>query len=216
MAGKLLSHGWKIFTVDSRWYEPASDGFGYRKDDKLSGRVPTIFKLMKSLSLLFGAILFLSTLAVHAATSDDMLIYSDRFDNGWGDGWSWMTRYATNNPVYTNNSVFAGSNSMALVPSAHVSVWLLKALHHRGRDPLHESDFLDQWRGDRWTKYLGQRRVERLKFGTSFSFSDGADELMEASHHFSRRARRQQDQPDRLFDLATALRPTPSSLMICD
>ena len=74
-----------------------------------------------------------------------------------------------------------------------------EALHHRGRDPLHESDFLDQWRRDWWTKYFGQRRVERLKFGTSFSFRDGADELMEAGHHFSRRARRQQDQPDRYW-----------------
>jgi hypothetical protein len=53
--------------------------------------------------------------------SDDMLIYSDRFNNGWGDGWSWLTpRYATNNPVY------AGTNSMALVPSVPYVVWLLK------------------------------------------------------------------------------------------
>ena len=36
MADKLLPHGWKIFTVDIQWYEPASDGFGYRKDAKLS------------------------------------------------------------------------------------------------------------------------------------------------------------------------------------
>src|SRR5205814_946711 len=43
-----------------------------------------------------------------------------------------------------------------------------EALHHRRRDPLHESDFLDQWRGDWWTKYFGQRRVERLKFGTAY------------------------------------------------
>jgi hypothetical protein len=40
-----------------------------------------------------------------------MLIYSDRFNNGWGDSWSWMPCYATNNPVY------AGSNAMACVPS---------------------------------------------------------------------------------------------------
>ena len=40
--------------------------------------------------------------------SDDMQIYSGRFDNGWGDGWSWMTHYATNNPVYTSNLVGAG------------------------------------------------------------------------------------------------------------
>ncbi len=67
-----------------------------------------------------------STLAVHGATSDDMQIYSGRFVNGWGDGWSWMTRYPTNNPVYTSNSVFVASNSMALVPSATYVVWLLK------------------------------------------------------------------------------------------
>jgi alpha-L-arabinofuranosidase len=53
--------------------------------------------------------------------SDDMLIYSDRFNNGWGDGWSWLTpRYPTNNPVY------AGTNSMALIPSVPYVVWLLK------------------------------------------------------------------------------------------
>ncbi|HUZ06926.1 MAG TPA: LamG-like jellyroll fold domain-containing protein, partial [Candidatus Paceibacterota bacterium] len=47
-------------------------------------------------------------------------------DNGWGDGWSWMTHYATNNPVYTSNLVFVASNSVALVPSAPYVVWLLK------------------------------------------------------------------------------------------
>jgi alpha-N-arabinofuranosidase len=65
--------------------------------------------------------IFAATPAVFAATSDDMLIYSDRFNNGWHDSWSWLTpRYATNNPVY------AGTNSMALVPSAQFTVWLLK------------------------------------------------------------------------------------------
>jgi hypothetical protein len=58
--------------------------------------------------------------------SDDMQIYSGRFDNGWGDGWSWMTHYPTNNPVYTSNLVFVASNSVALVPSAPYVVWLLK------------------------------------------------------------------------------------------
>jgi len=43
--------------------------------------------------------LFLSALAAQA--SDDMQIYSDRFNNGWGDNWSWMPRYSTNNPVFT-------------------------------------------------------------------------------------------------------------------
>ena len=65
--------------------------------------------------------LFLSALAVHAATSDDMLIYSDRFNNGWGDSWSWMPRYATNNPVY------AGSNAMAWFPAASFRRWWLKS-----------------------------------------------------------------------------------------
>jgi hypothetical protein len=63
--------------------------------------------------------LFLSALAAHA--SDDMLIYSDRFNNGWGDNWSWMPRYATNNPVYT------GSNAMACVPSGYWQAWWLKS-----------------------------------------------------------------------------------------
>ncbi len=36
MADKLLSHGWNIFTVDIQWYEPASKGFGYRKNAKLA------------------------------------------------------------------------------------------------------------------------------------------------------------------------------------
>jgi len=75
----------KIWTAQSR----ANPGF------------PRLFLLI--LSLLF------SGLAAHA--SDDMLIYSDRFNNGWGDSWSWMPRYAPNNPVYS------GSNSMACVPS---------------------------------------------------------------------------------------------------
>ncbi|HEX7577811.1 MAG TPA: glycoside hydrolase family 44 protein, partial [Verrucomicrobiae bacterium] len=35
-----------------------------------------------------------------------MLIYSDRFNNGWGDNWSWMPRYATNNPVYSARKRF--------------------------------------------------------------------------------------------------------------
>ncbi|MEO7932627.1 MAG: glycoside hydrolase family 27 protein [Chthoniobacterales bacterium] len=36
MADKLLPHGWKIFTVDIQWYEPASIGFEYRKDATLT------------------------------------------------------------------------------------------------------------------------------------------------------------------------------------
>ena len=74
---------------------------------------------MKLLSCPIGVVLFLSALATHA--SDDMLIYSDRFNNGWGDNWSWMPRSPTNNPVYS------GSNSMALVPGGQWQAWWLKA-----------------------------------------------------------------------------------------
>jgi alpha-N-arabinofuranosidase len=76
---------------------------------------------MRPLSFSLGVLLLLSALAAPAATSDDMLIYSDRFNNGWGDNWSWMPRYATNNPVY------AGSNAMALVPSGNYQGWWLKS-----------------------------------------------------------------------------------------
>jgi len=44
---------------------------------------------MKSPFCLLAAMSSLvSALAVHAATTDDMLIYSDRFNNGCGDSWS--------------------------------------------------------------------------------------------------------------------------------
>jgi alpha-N-arabinofuranosidase len=74
---------------------------------------------MKSLSYSLGVMLLLSVLPVRA--TDDMLIYSDRFNNGWGDNWSWMPRYPTNNPVYS------GSNSMACVPSGSYQAWWLKS-----------------------------------------------------------------------------------------
>lgn len=50
-----------------------------------------------------------------------MLIFSDRFNNGWGDSWSWMPRYTTNNPVYL------GGTSMACAPSGSWQAWWLKA-----------------------------------------------------------------------------------------
>jgi alpha-L-arabinofuranosidase len=59
--------------------------------------------------------------ALPARATDDMLIYSDRFNNGWGDNWSWMPRYPTNSPVYS------GSNSMACVPSGTWQAWWLKS-----------------------------------------------------------------------------------------
>ena len=80
---------------------------------------------MKLSSFPLGAMLLLSALT--ACASDDMQIYSGRFDNGWGDNWSWMPRYATNNPVYTSNTVFVASNSMACVPSGQFQAWWLKS-----------------------------------------------------------------------------------------
>ena len=68
---------------------------------------------------LLALLLFAS--AVPAATTDDMLIYADRFHNGWVDNWSYTTRYATNSPVHS------GSNSMAILPSATWEAWWLKA-----------------------------------------------------------------------------------------
>ena len=63
--------------------------------------------MKKPFHLLVAVLLFSSALEAFAASSDDMLIYSDRFNNGWVDNWSWMPRHATNSPVY------AGSNAMA-------------------------------------------------------------------------------------------------------
>jgi len=63
--------------------------------------------------------LLLSVLPAH--DSDNMRIYSGRFNNGWGDDWSWMPRYPTNNPVYS------GSNSMARVPSGTWQAWWLES-----------------------------------------------------------------------------------------
>ena len=57
-----------------------------------------------------------------ASASDDQMVYSGRFDNGWGDSWSYISRYATNSPVYPNNPVYVSSNSMALVPSGNYQV----------------------------------------------------------------------------------------------
>ena len=74
---------------------------------------------MKILSAPVLALLLISALAVHA--SDDQQIYSDRFNNGWVDNWSWMPRSPTSNPVYS------GSNAMALIPSGQWQAWWLKA-----------------------------------------------------------------------------------------
>ncbi len=98
-----------------------------KSNDKFFGRVWVIFTGMRPLSFSCGVFLLFFALAAHAATTDDMQIYSGRFDNGWGDNWSWMPRYGTNSPVYTNYPVYVSSNSMALVPSGTYQGWWLKA-----------------------------------------------------------------------------------------
>jgi len=65
--------------------------------------------------------LLFSALTVHAATSDDMLVYSDRFNYGWVGNWSYTMCYATNNPVHS------GSNAMAIFPAATREAWWLKS-----------------------------------------------------------------------------------------
>jgi hypothetical protein len=79
--------------------------------------------------LLLGLLAVCATeaLTVRAATTDDMQIYSGRFNNGWGDSWSWMPRYPTNSPAFTSNVVYVASNSIACVPSGNWQAWWLKA-----------------------------------------------------------------------------------------
>src|SRR3569833_3158799 len=74
---------------------------------------------MIAFTRLCAVLLFLSALKGFA--TDDMLIYSDQFHNGWGDNWSWMPRYSTNNPTHS------GTNSTALVPSGQWQAWWLKS-----------------------------------------------------------------------------------------
>ena len=86
--------------------------------------------VLRSLLVMMSGVLAVvstATLKVHAATTDDMQIYSGRFNNGWGDSWSWMPRYPTNSPVFTSNVVYVASNSMALVPGGQWQAWWLKA-----------------------------------------------------------------------------------------
>ena len=42
---------------------------------------------------------FLAWLGKPALASDNLLIYSDQLNNGWGD-WGWVTHYRTNSPVH--------------------------------------------------------------------------------------------------------------------
>lgn len=50
---------------------------------------------------------------------DDLLIYSDQRNNGWGD-WGWVTHYATNAPVHS------GSNAMVFAATGSYQAWWLK------------------------------------------------------------------------------------------
>ena len=79
---------------------------------------------MKNFTLIGGifALVFTTLLVavLPVLANDDMQIYSDQFNNGWGD-WPWMPNYPTNNPIHS------GSNSMALVPSGQWQAWWLKS-----------------------------------------------------------------------------------------
>ena len=79
---------------------------------------------MKNFTLIGGifALAFTTLLVavLPVLANDDMQIYSDGFNNGWGD-WPWMLNYPTNNPVYV------GTNSVALVPSGQWQAWWLKS-----------------------------------------------------------------------------------------
>ena len=76
------------------------------------------FTLIGGIFALAFTTLLVAVLPVLA--NDDMQIYSDQFNNGWGD-WPWMANYPTNNPIHS------GSNSMALVPSGQWQAWWLKS-----------------------------------------------------------------------------------------
>ena len=63
--------------------------------------------------------LLLAGFIMSSRANDDMLVFSDRLNNGWGD-WGWVPHYATNNPVYS------GTNSMFIVPSGGWQAWYLE------------------------------------------------------------------------------------------
>ena len=71
-------------------------------------------KIMRS----YFAGLILAVSVLNGLASDDMLVFSDQLNNGWGD-WGWVPHYATNNPVHT------GTNSMFIVASGGWQAWWL-------------------------------------------------------------------------------------------
>lgn len=101
----------------------------YSSQPNICGRNSRRTGALRSFLLMLSGVLAVfvtATLKVHAATTDDMQIYSGRYNNGWGD-WGWVPHWGTNSPVFTNTSVYVASNSMALVPSAQWQAWWLKS-----------------------------------------------------------------------------------------
>ncbi len=64
------------------------------------------------------AIAALFALTSPVLANDDMLVYTERLNNGWQD-WGWVPHYATNNPTFngTNSMVFAANGALAGVVS---------------------------------------------------------------------------------------------------
>lgn len=89
---------------------------------RLIGALRSFLMLLPGLLAVYAT----EALTVHAATTDDMQIYSGRYNNGWGD-WGWVPHWGTNSPVFTNTQVYVASNSMALVPSGQWQAWWLKS-----------------------------------------------------------------------------------------
>ncbi|MEI6197638.1 MAG: hypothetical protein WCS42_25265, partial [Verrucomicrobiota bacterium] len=59
-----------------------------------------------------NVLVVLLSLAGSVSASDDLLIFSDQRNNGWGD-WGWVPHYTTNNPVHSgsNAMVFAATGT---------------------------------------------------------------------------------------------------------
>ena len=68
----------------------------------------------------------LTWLTSAAWASDNLLVYSDQLNNGWGD-WGWVTHYPTNAPVHS------GSNAMVFAATGGYQAWWLK------HDPINTS-----------------------------------------------------------------------------
>lgn len=67
----------------------------------------------------WSALILLAVVTLARGAGDDLLIYSDQRNNGWGD-WGWVPHYATNAPVHS------GSNAMVFAASSTYQAWWLK------------------------------------------------------------------------------------------